>query len=38
LAVEYQGEQHYKPVHWTGIDFEAQQRRDAEKRKACKEV
>ena len=38
LAVEYQGEQHFKPMYWTGIDFESQQIRDEEKRRACKQV
>ena len=38
LAFEYQGEQHYKPIYCTGRNFEQQQRRDAEKHKACKQV
>ena len=38
LAVEYQGEQHYRPVgQWTR-NFSQQQTRDAEKKRACKEV
>ena len=38
LAAEYQGEQHYKPIYWTGLDFAQLQTRDEEKRRACKEV
>ena len=39
LALEYQGEQHYKPIyHWSGTDFATQQIRDEEKRKACNQV
>ena len=38
LAFEYQGEQHYSPKYWSGRDFERQQLRDKEKKKACKEV
>ena len=38
LAFEYQGEQHYKPIYWTGRDFKEQQRSDIEKRAACKQV
>ena len=38
LASEYQGEQHHKPIYGMGTDFEAQQRRDGEKRRACKQV
>ncbi len=38
LAFEYQGEQHYRPIYGMGIDFEVQQRRDEEKRRACKQV
>ena len=38
LAVEYQGEQHYRPIYWTGTDFAAQLTRDEEKRRACKQV
>lgn len=37
LAVEYQGEQHYKAIHWSS-DFVTQQIRDEEKRRACKQV
>ena len=38
LAAEYQGEHHYKPLYWTGVDYAAQKRRDEEKRKGCREV
>jgi len=38
LAVEYQGEQHYKPIYWKTNDLPQQQRRDQEKRIACKQV
>lgn len=38
LAVEYQGEQHYYPLYWTGRDFAQQAKRDDEKKNACKEV
>jgi len=38
LAFEYQGEQHYRPIYGMGTDFEQQQRRDQEKRVACKQV
>ena len=38
LAVEYQGQQHYKPVYGMNADFELQQTRDKEKREACKQV
>lgn len=37
LAFEYQGEQHYKPLHWVS-DLTAQQKRDYEKQEACKKV
>jgi len=37
LAIEYQGEQHFKPIDfWGGIEaLEASQRRDEKKRKRC---
>ena len=38
LAIEYQGEHHYKPVYHLSIDFAQQQMRDEEKKRACKEV
>ena len=38
LAFEYQGEQHYRPIIGMGGNFEQQQRRDEEKRRACKQV
>jgi len=38
LAVEYQGEQHYRAVYWVGTDFATQRTRDEEKRRACKQV
>ena len=39
LAVEYQGEQHYRSVyHWTGTDLATQRIRDEEKRRACRQV
>ena len=38
LAFEYQGEQHFKPVYWSGTDFATQVIRDEEKRRACKRV
>ena len=38
LALEYQGEQHYRPIYPLGTHFEEQQRKDAEKRRACKQV
>ena len=31
LALEYQGEHHYKPVYRLGYDFATQQQRDKEK-------
>ena len=37
LAIEYQGEQHYSPIHWVS-DFAAQKQRDKEKLEACKKV
>lgn len=38
LAFEYQGEQHYRPLYWMDTKFEEQQKRDEEKRVACKQV
>ena len=38
LAVEYQGEQHYKPLSHLSRTFEQQQTRDEEKKKACEKV
>ena len=38
LAFEYQGVQHYKPVHAMCIDLATQNTRDREKREFCKEV
>ena len=38
LAVEYQGEQHYRAIYWVGPDLEALQRRDREKRLMCLKV
>ena len=38
LAFEYQGEQHYRPVHGMGVDFETQKTRDKEKKQACEQV
>lgn len=38
LAFEYQGEQHYKALYWSGARLEQQQRRDEEKRMACQQV
>lgn len=38
LAVEYQGEQHFRAIHWTGMDFETQWIRDEEKRRMCEQV
>ena len=38
LAIEYQGEQHYKPNYWSSAELAAQRNRDEEKRKACKQV
>jgi len=38
LAFEYQGEQHYKPIAHHTKDFEQQQTRDLEKKRACKQV
>jgi len=38
LACEYQGQQHYRPIYGMGSDFEQQQKRDEEKRIACKKV
>ena len=38
LAVEYQGEQHFRPVPHLTRDFLQQQIRDTEKKQACKEV
>ena len=37
LGLEYQGEQHFKPIHYFG-EYETQQLRDEEKRQACKQV
>lgn len=37
LAVEYQGQQHYKPSYWV-TDFTAQQKLDEEKRNICQKV
>lgn len=37
LALEYQGEQHYKAIYWV-YDFEAQKQKDEQKRQACKKV
>lgn len=37
LAVEYQGEQHYKPSYWNTTDVATQQMRDREKRNACEQ-
>ena len=34
LAVEYQGQQHYRPFYCGGTSFQLQQFRDEEKRKA----
>ena len=38
LAVEYQGEQHYKPIYGMSGDFAAQKIRDKEKQEVCKQV
>lgn len=38
VAFEYQGEQHYKPVHWMGKDLAQQQTRDEEKKRARTQV
>lgn len=38
LAFEYQGEQHYSPMYWSGESFEKQMTRDTEKKIASKEV
>ena len=38
LAFEYQGEQHYRPIHGMGTNYEGQQIRDEEKREACIQV
>lgn len=38
LAFEYQGEQHYRPMHWTTGNFGEQIIRDDEKKRACEEV
>ena len=38
LGVEYQGQQHFKPVYGMTTDFATQKRRDEEKQKTCKEV
>jgi len=38
LGFEYQGEQHFKPVYWTGIDFESRRNKDEEKRRLCRQV
>ena len=38
IAFEYQGEQHYKPIYWSGTDSETQRILDEEKRRACKKV
>ena len=37
LAFEYQGEQHYKPIHWVS-DYVAQKQRDEEKHRGCEQV
>jgi hypothetical protein len=37
LALEYQGEQHYKPLHWVS-EIAVQKQRDEEKRLACQQV
>ena len=37
IAFEYQGEQHYERKYWLS-DFEAQKRRDDEKKQATKQV
>ena len=37
LGLEYQGEQHFTPIHWI-IDISAQLQRDQEKQHACKQV
>jgi len=38
LVIEYQGEQHFRPIYSNGIDFEEIRNRDEEKRRACKQV
>jgi len=38
LAIEYQGQQHYRRIHGLSSDLETQQIRDREKREACKQV
>jgi len=38
LAIEYQGQQHYKPIPHLPRKFEEQQTRDEEKKRACKQV
>jgi len=38
LAVEYQGEQHYRPIYSLGGDFATQRTTDIEKYEACKKV
>ena len=38
LAIEYQGQQHYRPSYGLTKDFADQCRRDEEKKLACKEV
>lgn len=38
LAFEYQGQQHYYPIHWIGKSLKHQQSRDQEKKVACKKV
>lgn len=37
LAIEYQGQQHYKGLYWI-TDLQQQESRDHEKEKACIEV
>ena len=38
LAVEYQGQHHYKPFYWARTGLETQELRDDEKRIACQQV
>lgn len=38
LAVEYQGEQHYRPIDLWAPNFPQQQIIDEEKKRVCKEV
>ena len=38
LAMEYQGQQHYKSIFWFGADLAAQKQRDHEKIDVCKKV